>query len=68
MTETELYRWYLPPRFADGKPYLSSSHMDATEAAKLGAIRPEPASRIVLRSGALAVNGALSHMGPGPKD
>lgn len=47
----EVFRWYLPPKPWAGpraKPYLSSWHMDAAEAAKLGALRPDPTSRVVL--------------------
>jgi hypothetical protein len=43
----EVFRWYLPNANPRGKPYLSRWHMSAEDAAKQGAIRPEPSSRIV---------------------
>jgi hypothetical protein len=69
MPEIILYRWYLPPRFGKGKPYLSTDHMDAETAAKRGAIRPEPTSRMVVRTEEdQDINGSFSHLGRGAKE
>jgi hypothetical protein len=45
MKQVEVFRWYLPNPNPRGKPYLSRWHMTAVDAAKHGAIRPEPTSR-----------------------
>jgi hypothetical protein len=47
MKRVETFRWYLPARSARGKPYLSAWHMSAQEAATRGALRADPASRIL---------------------
>jgi hypothetical protein len=51
MKEVESFRWFLPPKAWDGpkaKPYLSAWTMTAEEAAKRGALRPDPSTRTVL--------------------
>lgn len=50
MRPVEFFRWYLPPephRGPRAKPRLSSYAMSAEEAARVGALRPEPTSREV---------------------
>jgi hypothetical protein len=49
MQEVEQFKWWLPPGQGRKKPYLSSWHMTAEEAAKRGALRPETTSRMVIR-------------------
>ncbi|HYE40270.1 MAG TPA: hypothetical protein VEB23_10080 [Ramlibacter sp.] len=48
MKQVEYFRWWLPPAPGSGpraKRRLSSWKMDATEAARHGAIGPEPSTR-----------------------
>jgi hypothetical protein len=50
MKQVEMFKWWLPPAPWAGpraKPYLSSFLMTADDAAKRGAIRPEPGTRWV---------------------
>jgi hypothetical protein len=50
MRAVEYFLWYLPPephRGPRAKPRLSTYKMSAEDAAKRGAIRPEPTSREV---------------------
>jgi hypothetical protein len=52
MKEVEQFRWYLPPKPWAGpkaREYLSNWAMTAEEAAKHGAIRPDPSTRTVLK-------------------
>lgn len=48
MKERELFKWWLPPRWGKGKPYLSSWRMSQEEAQARGAIRPEPSTRLTV--------------------
>lgn len=46
--EVEAFRWHLPPKPWAGpraKPYLSAWKFTAEDAAKLGALRPDPTTR-----------------------
>ena len=49
MNQVEFFKWWLPPPLGKprAKPYLSRWEMDADEAARRGAIRPEPSTRVV---------------------
>ncbi|MBI5277965.1 MAG: hypothetical protein HY854_16065 [Burkholderiales bacterium] len=47
MKQVEQFRWYMPPWRKGAKPHLSSWHMDAETAARMGALRPEPSTREV---------------------
>jgi hypothetical protein len=51
MKQIEQFKWYLPARNPRGKPYISGWHMTAEEAAKRGALRPEPGTRMVIDVG-----------------
>jgi hypothetical protein len=44
MKQVEYHLWFLPGKTPRSKPYLSRWKMTAEDAAKLGAIRPEPTS------------------------
>lgn len=50
MKSVEHHRYWLPPPAwkPKGKPYLSRDLMDADQAAKRGALRPEPSTRQVI--------------------
>lgn len=47
MKEVEFHRYWLPPPPGRKSPYLSSFVMTSEDAAKRGALRPEPSTRIV---------------------
>lgn len=65
MPDIILHRWWMPARTPKGKPYLSRWAMSDEEAAKAGALRPEPSTREV-RHVEDSISCGLAHVGSAP--